>query len=235
MLRAHYPLQALLYAVALHRYLRWRQPGYDPERHLGGVQYLFVRGMVGPQTPPGCGVFDWQPPAALVVALSDLLAGVVTVLQASGVLAVFAEAGVLAPADVHVARRLGELARETDDTVLLATALAVRAVRLGSTCLDLRRLRDVAVDDEGEGGTVDLDALPWPSTDRGGAGAARAARSSSAARQASLRPLRARRHRRRAAALPRPVLAAGAVGPRDARRPGARARRRSTWRRVEQA
>ena len=75
MLRAHYPLQALLYAVALHRFLRWRQPGYDPERHLGGVQYLFVRGMVGPQTPPGCGVFDWRPPAALVLALSDLLAG----------------------------------------------------------------------------------------------------------------------------------------------------------------
>ena len=75
MLRAHYPLQALLYAVALHRYLRWRQPGYDPERHLGGVQYLFVRGMVGPQTPAGCGVFDWRPPAALVTDLSDLLAG----------------------------------------------------------------------------------------------------------------------------------------------------------------
>jgi exodeoxyribonuclease V beta subunit len=75
MLRTHYVLQALLYAVALHRYLRWRQPGYDPERHLGGVQYLFVRGMVGPGTPAGCGVFDWHPPAALVVALSDLLAG----------------------------------------------------------------------------------------------------------------------------------------------------------------
>ena len=75
MLRAHYPLQALLYCVALHRYLRWRQPGYDPERHLGGVQYLFVRGMVGAQTPAGCGVFDWHPPATLVVAVSDLLAG----------------------------------------------------------------------------------------------------------------------------------------------------------------
>ena len=31
MLRAHYPLQALLYLVALHRYLRWRLPGYDPD------------------------------------------------------------------------------------------------------------------------------------------------------------------------------------------------------------
>ncbi len=75
MLRAHYPLQALLYAVALHRFLRWRQPGYDPDRHLGGVQYLFVRGMVGAETPYGCGVFAWHPPAALVVELSDLLAG----------------------------------------------------------------------------------------------------------------------------------------------------------------
>ena len=31
----HYPLQALLYLVAVHRYLRWRLPGYDPGRHLG--------------------------------------------------------------------------------------------------------------------------------------------------------------------------------------------------------
>ena len=35
MLAAHYPLQALLYCVALHRYLRWRLPGYDPDRHIG--------------------------------------------------------------------------------------------------------------------------------------------------------------------------------------------------------
>ncbi len=75
MMRAHYPLQALLYSVALHRYLRWRLPGYDPQQHLAGVQYLFVRGMGGPATPPGCGVFDWAPRPALVEALSDLLAG----------------------------------------------------------------------------------------------------------------------------------------------------------------
>lgn len=75
MIRSHYPLQALLYAVALHRYLRWRLPNYDPTRHLGGARYLFVRGMIGADTPPGHGVFDWYPPAELVVALSDLLAG----------------------------------------------------------------------------------------------------------------------------------------------------------------
>ncbi|MCD2193008.1 UvrD-helicase domain-containing protein [Actinomycetospora endophytica] len=79
MIRAHYPLQALLYGVALHRFLRWRLPGYDPETHLGGVAYLFLRGMCGPETPvvagTTCGVFRWSPPPALLVALSDLLAG----------------------------------------------------------------------------------------------------------------------------------------------------------------
>jgi exodeoxyribonuclease V beta subunit len=77
MLHSDYPLQALLYAVVLHRFLRWRVSGYEPERHLGGVQYLFVRGMCGVDTPvvdgQPCGVFSWQPPAQLVVALSDLL------------------------------------------------------------------------------------------------------------------------------------------------------------------
>ena len=76
---AHYPLQALLYSVALHRYLRWRQPGYDPATHLGGVLYLFLRGMCGPETPVvdgmTCGAFAWSPPPALVVDLSRLLAG----------------------------------------------------------------------------------------------------------------------------------------------------------------
>lgn len=77
MLHSDYPLQALLYTVVLHRFLRWRQPGYDPARHLGGVLYLFVRGMCGPDTPMldshPAGVFSWSPPAALVTALSDLL------------------------------------------------------------------------------------------------------------------------------------------------------------------
>ena len=75
----HYPLQAVLYSVALHRYLRWRLPSYRPEVHLGPVGYLFVRGMVGPDTPaPGGGthgVFAWTPPSAAVAALSDLLHG----------------------------------------------------------------------------------------------------------------------------------------------------------------
>jgi exodeoxyribonuclease V beta subunit len=79
MLHSDYPLQALLYNVVLHRFLRWRQPGYRPGEHLGGVLYLFARGMCGAQTPTvgghPCGVFSWLPPPAMVVALSDLLDG----------------------------------------------------------------------------------------------------------------------------------------------------------------
>jgi exodeoxyribonuclease V beta subunit len=75
----HYPLQALLYTVALHRYLRWRLPDYDPAEHLGGTAYLFVRGMVGPDTPTTDGdpngVFTWRPAAKLIVSLSNLLDG----------------------------------------------------------------------------------------------------------------------------------------------------------------
>ena len=79
MLHSDYPLQALLYCVVLHRFLRWRLPGYTPERHLGGVLYLFVRGMCGPDTPVTdghpAGVFGWRPPVELVIAISDLLDG----------------------------------------------------------------------------------------------------------------------------------------------------------------
>ena len=45
-------------------------------------------------------------------------------------------------ADVHVATRLGALGGETDERVLLAVALAVRAVRRGSVCLDLATVAD---------------------------------------------------------------------------------------------
>ncbi|MGX9789793.1 exodeoxyribonuclease V subunit beta [Mycobacterium sp. MMS18-G62] len=77
MLHSDYPLQALLYSVVLHRFLRWRQRDYDPSRHLGGVLYLFVRGMCGADTPSHdghpAGVFSWQPPTSLITELSDLL------------------------------------------------------------------------------------------------------------------------------------------------------------------
>jgi exodeoxyribonuclease V beta subunit len=77
MTHSHYPLQALIYSVALHRYLRWRLGDrYEPARHLGGVAYLYVRGMIGAETPvlggAAYGVFSWRPPAATVLALDAL-------------------------------------------------------------------------------------------------------------------------------------------------------------------
>ena len=79
---ADYPLQALLYLVALHRYLRWRMAGYEPDRDIRGVGYLFVRGMLGPTTPTWgggvSGVWSWRPPQGLVPALSECLDGAST-------------------------------------------------------------------------------------------------------------------------------------------------------------
>ena len=79
MRRAHYPLQAMFYLVALHRYLRWRMPGYDPAVNLGGAFYLFLRGMACPSVSTvegdAPGAFAWSPPTELVTGLSDLLAG----------------------------------------------------------------------------------------------------------------------------------------------------------------
>ena len=71
-----YHLQALLYLVALDRYLRHRLAGYDPERHLGGAAYLFVRGV----RPDWCdaagaptGVWFHRPHPATLARLSALL------------------------------------------------------------------------------------------------------------------------------------------------------------------
>ena len=45
-MREHrYDLQYQLYSLALHRLLALRLPGYDFDRHFGGVFYLFLRGM----------------------------------------------------------------------------------------------------------------------------------------------------------------------------------------------
>ena len=80
MVEHHYPLQALLYAAALHRYLRWKQPTAGGTTSVTGAAYLFVRGMTGPDVPMTAdgrpfGVFDWALPPDLIIGLSDLLDG----------------------------------------------------------------------------------------------------------------------------------------------------------------
>ncbi|TCJ95318.1 AAA family ATPase [Nocardia alba] len=89
--------------------------------------------------------------------------------RGTGLLRVFNEAGVLSAADVHVAVRLGRMGREDSEDVLFAAALTVRAVRSGSVCLELARMREIGVDaDETRDGATGIDpaTLPWPDTDR---------------------------------------------------------------------
>ncbi len=45
MCQHHYPLQAHIYLLALHRFLSWRLPNYSPQKHLGGYIYVFLRGL----------------------------------------------------------------------------------------------------------------------------------------------------------------------------------------------
>ncbi|OBI88022.1 exodeoxyribonuclease V subunit alpha [Mycobacterium asiaticum] len=75
--------------------------------------------------------------------------------SASGLLRAFNEGGVLESADVHVAQRLTAMSSEPDESVSLAVALVVRALRGGSVCIDLRAI-------EAQVGAPDL---PWPPAD----------------------------------------------------------------------
>jgi len=93
--------------------------------------------------------------------------------RAVGLLADFSTAGVLAPADVHVAMRLGALVNASDDRVLLAAALTVRGTRHGSVVLDLAEVAtqivadpdnadiDSAADSFAAGASETVE-LPWP-------------------------------------------------------------------------
>jgi exodeoxyribonuclease V beta subunit len=67
---SHYRLQALLYTVAVHRFLRQRLPDYASARHLGEYIYLFVRAA---GLAPGAGVFAERFPDALVAAVDAAL------------------------------------------------------------------------------------------------------------------------------------------------------------------
>src|SRR5258705_9079020 len=75
---------------------------------------------------------------------------------ATGLLRTFTDSEVIESSDVHVAQRLTTLASEPDDTVKLAVALVVRALRNGSVCLDMRSVEQ----------QVGVDGLPWPDVDQ---------------------------------------------------------------------
>jgi exodeoxyribonuclease V alpha subunit len=73
-------------------------------------------------------------------------------IAATGALRAFNEAGVLDVSDVLVANRICTLGKEPDERVALAVALAVRALRGGSVCVDLSTVA----------GAAGAEALPWP-------------------------------------------------------------------------
>ena len=76
----HYPLQALIYGTAVHRWVRWRAPHLNAESTVAGISYFFVRGMTGPDVPVDdagepYGIFSWTPPEGLWGALSEAMNG----------------------------------------------------------------------------------------------------------------------------------------------------------------
>jgi len=68
-----YFLQYHLYTVAVEMFLRGRIPGFDYEKHFGGVFYIFLRGVDA--TNPERGIFQARPDAGLIRDLRETLTG----------------------------------------------------------------------------------------------------------------------------------------------------------------
>ncbi len=69
---SEYTLQALLYTLAMHRWLRFRlADAYDYDTHFGGIRYVFCRGLDA-ASPTSPGVHAWQPSRALIEGLDAL-------------------------------------------------------------------------------------------------------------------------------------------------------------------
>ena len=69
-----YPLQYLLYLVALSRYLAVRLPEYDYDQHIGGAFYLFLRG-IEPEAGMDRGVYFDRPSRGCIEALDACFRG----------------------------------------------------------------------------------------------------------------------------------------------------------------
>jgi exodeoxyribonuclease V beta subunit len=70
-MREHnYGLQYWIYTLVLHLYLKKRMPGYSYEQHMGGVKYLFVRGMN--ETCENSGVYQTRLKLTTIEQLAEL-------------------------------------------------------------------------------------------------------------------------------------------------------------------
>ena len=220
-----YPLQALLYTVVLHRYLRWRLPGYDPATHLGGVLYLYLRGMCGPDdarssTASPCGVFSWRPAGRAGHRssptcwtgwwggrhMTDLFEPLDAhdrdlALGATGLLGAFNAAGVLTAADVHVARASAGWSASSDERCCSPSRSRSARCAAARSALDLATVP----------ASLAASTCRGPIRPRWSAAVA-----ASPAVTAGVVHVGTR------SALPRPLPRAGDAGPRRPARPGAR-------------
>ena len=71
--RCRYDLQYMIYSLALYRHLRSRMADFDYERHVGGVIYLYLRGLRAGSSSTG--VFSTRLSAAEVEELDRLCGG----------------------------------------------------------------------------------------------------------------------------------------------------------------
>ncbi len=118
-------------------------------------------------TPPGEG------PRVGTLPLTAAGAGVPAAPPVLPALTPFVAGGVLTGAEARLAERLGRIGGEDHPHVLLAAALALRGPRYGHVCVELDRIAaHVAVEPQPRGWqgtgeeTLEVEALPWPSTDR---------------------------------------------------------------------
>ncbi|MEP7347103.1 MAG: PD-(D/E)XK nuclease family protein, partial [Gemmatimonadaceae bacterium] len=74
MVESHYVLQYHLYLVALDRWLALRVPGYSWDTHMGGVFYVFLRGM-SREKGSHTGVYFDLPPRERIEAMSQAIYG----------------------------------------------------------------------------------------------------------------------------------------------------------------
>jgi exodeoxyribonuclease V beta subunit len=73
MVRRQYHLQSHLYAVALHKYLACRLPGYEFQKHFGGIHYVFLRGV--DRRRPELGFYRHLPKLEVLLELNAVLDG----------------------------------------------------------------------------------------------------------------------------------------------------------------
>ncbi len=72
MIEGNYFLQAIIYSIAVHRYLKSRIKDYSYSKHFGGAFYVFIRGVTGGY---GSSFFHFRPEEELIKTLDTFISG----------------------------------------------------------------------------------------------------------------------------------------------------------------